>query len=71
MKKKHLNRFIEFLLIGLGMGIVEDLIAVRVVSNAPINLETVLLIAVIALPFAALSELIVDRKDFAFLSSDG
>lgn len=70
MEKKHLNRFIEFLLIGLGMGIVEDLIAVSVVSKAPINLETVLLIAVVAFPFAALSELIVDRKDFTFLSAD-
>jgi hypothetical protein len=69
MKKKHINRFLEFLLIGMAMGIVEDLIAVSVVSGNPIDLRTVFVIALIAFPFAAFSELIVDRKDFSFLRS--
>lgn len=67
MREKHLNRIMEFFLVGLGMGIAEDLIAVRLVSGISIDLWVIGIVSVVALPFAVFSELIVDREDFSFL----
>ncbi len=64
MKRKHLERFLEFFLVGLVLGIAEDLIAVTASTGAPITFKMIVIIALVALPFAAFSELIVDRKDF-------
>lgn len=49
------------------MGIIEDLIAIKAVSDATLTWESIVLVALIALPFAAFSELVVDRKDFSLL----
>lgn len=67
MKRKHINRFLEFLLIGFAMGVLEDMIAVKAVTGATIDLNSLWIVAVIALPFAAFSELVIDREDFHFL----
>lgn len=62
MNKKQLERFLEFFLIGLVMGIAEDMIAVKAATGINITWKMVLIIALVALPFAAFSELIIDRK---------
>ena len=65
MVNKHVERFIEFFFIGLVMGIAEDLIAVWLATGTtPFNWRIVGIVAFVALPFAAFSELIVDREDF-------
>lgn len=51
-------------MIGVLMGVTEDLIAVKLATGASINPEIVLVVLAVALPFAAFSELVVDRKDF-------
>lgn len=58
------ERFLEFLIVGLGLGLVEDLIAVKATTRATIDLKTILIIAIVALPFAAFSELVVDKGNF-------
>lgn len=64
MKRVHLERFLEFLVIGVVMGVAEDLIAVKLATGASIGFEVVVIVFAVALPFAAFSELVVDRKDF-------
>ena len=63
MKSKYLKRFAEFFVIGLLFGIIEDLLAIEAVSETVITWRVVGIVALIALPFAIVSELIVDGKD--------
>lgn len=64
MDRKHLERFFEFLLIGVAMGTVEDLIAVKLSTGTTIDLQVILVVIAVSIPFAAFSELVVDRDDF-------
>ena len=61
MNKRKLELFLEFLIFGLVMGIVEDLIAVKVASGEPITWNVIWVVALVAIPFAVIGELIVDR----------
>lgn len=65
-REKKIHRFIEFLIVGLAMGITEDIIAVKLATGAEINLSVIWVVLLIAIPFAVFSELIVDREDFDF-----
>lgn len=62
-----LYRFLEFLVIGVMMGLIEDLIAIHLTTDAVIDFSVVLIALVVAIPFAAFSELVVDRKHIKFL----
>ncbi|MDY6774113.1 MAG: hypothetical protein SVS85_02835 [Candidatus Nanohaloarchaea archaeon] len=64
MKRRHVERFLEFLVIGVALGVVEDAIAVKVATGAEIDAGVIGVIFLVAVPFAALSELVVDRQDF-------
>lgn len=64
MHRRHVERFLEFLIIGVIMGVVEDLIAVKLATGATIDANIIWIVFLVAIPFAALSELVVDRKDF-------
>lgn len=57
--------FLEFFVFGLLMGITEDAIAIFASTGEQITLRIILISAFVALPFAAFSELIVDRIDFS------
>ena len=63
MDYDRIERFTEFLIIGVLLGTVEDIIAVRVATGEPITFQTVLIIIGVAIPFAAFSELVVDHPD--------
>lgn len=63
-KYRRLEVFLEFLLYGLAVGIVEDLIAVKIVSDEPITWKIVGIVAAVAVPFAFLGEVIIDRTVF-------
>ncbi|OGZ94952.1 MAG: hypothetical protein A2847_02120 [Candidatus Sungbacteria bacterium RIFCSPHIGHO2_01_FULL_50_25] len=63
LSKKKL-RILEFLLIGVLFGLIEDVIAVKAVSDAIINPRVILTILAVAVPFAIVSELIVDHPKF-------
>lgn len=62
--RERLERFLEFLLIGVAMGVVEDLIAIKLATDAAFDARVLVIVIAVAIPFAAISELIVDRKDF-------
>ena len=67
IQKHHIYRFLEFFIVGFLMGIAEDLIAIRYATDATITPKVILVAALVALPFAAFSELIVDWKHIGFV----
>jgi len=67
MDADQIERFMEFLLIGVVMGTVEDLIAVKLATGETINPRMIFVVVAVAIPFAAFSELIVDRPDMQFM----
>ena len=64
MDERRLEVFFEFLIFGIAMGVVEDLIAITMVTGEPITWRTILIIVLVAIPFAVIGELIVDRIEF-------
>ncbi|HXK32326.1 MAG TPA: hypothetical protein VJ378_02560 [Candidatus Paceibacterota bacterium] len=67
MNWKRLEVFFEFLVFGIIVGVAEDLIAIEIVTNEPITWQVVGIIVLIAIPFALLGEVLVDRIDFVEL----
>jgi hypothetical protein len=57
------EQFAEFVLIGVVLGVVEDLIAFYFATGGrfPITLETLGVVTAVAIPFAAFSELVIDE----------
>ena len=51
----------EFLIFGVIMGVIEDLIVVKLSTGEPITWKILGIITLVAIPFAAIGELIVDR----------
>lgn len=64
MNWRRLEVFLEFLIFGVLVGIVEDLIAVKYAADAEITLEILGIVILIAIPFAALGEILIDQVDF-------
>lgn len=64
-KWKRIEVFSEFLIFGIVIGVIEDIIAVKVVAKADITWQNFGVIVLIAIPFAILGELVADRIDFA------
>ena len=62
--KKRTLRVIEFLVIGVLFGLIEDIIAVRAVSEVMIDLKVIGTVLLVAIPFAVISELVVDHPRF-------
>ena len=63
-KWRRLELFLEFLIFGIIVGIIEDIIAVKLSTGEPITWKIVGIIVLVAIPFAVIGELIVDRIDF-------
>jgi hypothetical protein len=63
VRKKTL-RFVEFFLVGVVMGISEDVLAVWFSTGEPITLRVVWIVFLVALPFAIISEYVVDHPRF-------
>ena len=65
MNYKRLEVFLEFLIFGVIMGTVEDLVAVYLVTGMTITLRSIFIIILVAIPFAVIGELIIDRIDIS------
>lgn len=63
-KKKALSHLVEFFIVGLVMGVVEDLLAIKFATEAQITFETFKIAFLVAFPFAVVSELVVDLDFF-------
>lgn len=69
MKKKNgkkLEIFLEFLLFGIVFGVVEDLIAVTIATGERITWHIFVVVVLVAIPFAFIGEVIVDRSSFLY-----
>lgn len=67
MQRRYIYRFLEFLIVGVVLGLAEDLIAIHFTTDAVIDFNVVFIALLVAIPFAAFSELIVDWKHIKFL----
>lgn len=66
----HLEIFLEFFIFGVIMGIIEDLIVIGILTGGIITLNNILIVTLVAFPFAVINELIVDRDDwFKFIKT--
>lgn len=63
-KRRIFARLIEFFVLGVVMGISEDLIAIHFATEAKITWHVFKVAFLVALPFAIISELIADSKIF-------
>lgn len=64
MKHKYKIRLIEFFVIGVLFGIVEDLIAITIASEGVFKWKYLWVAAIVAIPFAFISEIVVDHPNF-------
>ena len=64
MKHKYKIRLIEFFVIGVLFGIIEDLIAISLATGGAFEWKYVGIAAVVAIPFAFISEIVVDHPNF-------
>jgi hypothetical protein len=65
-KSKKINRvrLIEFFIVGVVCGVIEDLIAIMLVTDGGFEWRHLFVAIVVALPFAVVSEIVVDHPDF-------
>ena len=66
MNKERVKIFFEFLVFGIIMGLVEDIIAVMIVTGEPITLKIVGIITLVTIPFALVGEFIVNRTPLLY-----
>ena len=64
MNWKKLEVVLEFLIFGIVIGVIEDIIAVAVTTGESITWKTIGIIVIIAIPFAFLGEVVADQIDF-------
>lgn len=64
-KWQKLEIVFELLIFGIVIGIAEDIIAIKLATDAPITWRVVGVVVLVAIPFAILGEVIFDRIDFA------
>ncbi len=64
MDHGRLKRLLEFFTIGLVFGVTEDILAVLIATDADLSADIVVVVVLIAIPFAVLSELVVDHPKF-------
>ena len=60
-RRRKLEIFLEFLIFGVIMGVVEDLIAISLATGEQFTWRILIIIVLVAVPFAAIGELIVDH----------
>jgi len=63
-KQDKVLRIIEFFVVGILIGLTEDLLAIKFATDAKITFHVVLIVLLVAIPFAMLSELLVDHPRF-------
>jgi len=61
---RRIEVFLEFLIFGVIMGVIEDIIAISFSTDIKITFETIWIVTLVAIPFAFIGEILVDRIDF-------
>lgn len=61
MKPREKATFFEFLIFGILLGIVEDLIAIKIITGETFTFKMLAIVILVAIPFAFLGEVIIDN----------
>lgn len=61
-KYEKRTRIIEFIFIGVFFGVIQDLIAILIATDAALDLRVIGIVIAVTIPFAFVSEMIVDKK---------
>jgi len=64
VKRIQKIRLIEFIVIGIVMGLSEDILAIIFATDAEITPRIILIVLAVAVPFAFISEIVVDHPRF-------
>jgi len=64
IKRRVLAHLIEFFIIGVAMGVSEDLLAIHFATDAKITWHVFKVAFLVAFPFAVISEIVIDLKIF-------
>ncbi|MDD4606852.1 MAG: hypothetical protein PHS07_00725 [Patescibacteria group bacterium] len=67
MNPKKIEVMFEFLIFGIVVGVIEDLLAVKLVTGETIDCRAIWIVVVIAIPFAVIGEIFADKIDFVKL----
>lgn len=63
MNLKRLEVFLEFLIFGIMMNLVENLIILALIIKEPITWTMILISVLVIIPFAVIGEYIVDKTN--------
>ena len=63
-REKRLEVIFEFLVFGIVVGIIEDLLAIYLTTGQTITWRTIGIVVLIAVPFAIIGEIFADNIDF-------
>lgn len=61
MKARRWELILEFFVFGIILGVIEDALAVKMVSGEPLTWAALGMIVLITIPFAIIGELVVDN----------
>jgi len=61
---KKIELIFELLIFGIILGVMEDIIVVKILTDEPITWHAIYIIILIAIPFAIIGEVIIDKVDF-------
>lgn len=64
MTKLQKLRLLEFFVVGVVMGLLEDILAIIFATDAQITPHVIFVVLAVAVPFAFISEIIVDHPRF-------
>lgn len=63
MNSKYIKRIAEFFVVGVIFNLADNLLSIRVATDAPITPQIVGLVLILTIPFAVVSELLVDGNN--------
>lgn len=66
-KWQKMETIFELLVFGIAVGVIEDLIAIKFATGEPITYSVIVIVILVAIPFAVLGEVFFDKIDFASL----
>ncbi|MDP2648201.1 MAG: hypothetical protein Q8P35_03110 [Candidatus Yanofskybacteria bacterium] len=64
MKYFNVKRVLEFIFAGLVLDLAENLIVIKAATDAPLTFDVVKVAFMVVIPFAIITELIIDHPNF-------
>ena len=61
---KRFYVFLQLLIWGIVVGVIEDMIIIKILTDKTITLQILIIITLVTIPFAFVGEYIIDRIDF-------